>query len=343
MEAIVDVNNKNSRIGKTGLQIPQFGLGGGAFGNVFFAMSDTEAQQIIATAWEHGVRYFDTAPLYGYGLSERRLGDALRQHPRASYVLSTKVGRLLLPDSQPKTEDLFPQSLPFKVKYDYTYDGVMRSFEDSLQRIGTDYIDILFVHDLGRIVHGEQHEKFFQDFLAGGYRALAELRAAKNIGAIGFGVNEWEVCLEALPHIDLDCIMLAGRYTLLEQGALQTFFPECKRRTISGIAAGPYNSGILATGAAEGSFYNYKTADAAVLERVRAIDKICGDFGVALPLAAIHFPVMHEQVCTVVAGAHSPEQFLMTHAYLQWQVPAVLWAALKQNGLLDINAPVSMR
>jgi D-threo-aldose 1-dehydrogenase len=341
MEAIGDVKNKNSRIGKTNLLIPQFGLGGAAFGNVFFSISDAEVQQIIATGWEHGVRYFDTAPFYGYGLSERRLGDALRQQPRASYLLSTKVGRLLLPDSQPKAEDLFPQSLPFKVKYDYTYDGVMRSFEDSLQRIGTDYIDILFVHDLGRMVHGEQHEKFLKDFLTSGYRALVELRAAKNVGAIGFGVNEWEVCLEALAHIDLDCIMLAGRYTLLEQGALQIFFPECKRRNISIIAAGPYNSGILATGAAQGSFYNYKTADAAVLQRVRAIDKICHDFGVALPQAAIHFPTLHEQVSTVVAGAHSAEQFLMTHAHLQRQVPATLWVALKQSGLLDINAQVS--
>jgi D-threo-aldose 1-dehydrogenase len=340
MEAIAEIKKQTSRLGKTAVHMPDFGLGGAAFGNIYSAISDVEARQIVDTAWAHGVRYYDTAPFYGYGLSERRLGDALRQRSRANYVLSTKVGCILLPDSAPKAQDLFPGSLPFKVKYDYSYDGVMRSFEDSLQRIGTDYIDILFVHDLGRMVHGEQHETFFRDFLTGGYRALTELRSAKCVRAIGFGVNEWEVCLEALAEIDLDCVMLAGRYTLLEQGAVQEFFPVCQRRDVSIIAAGPYNSGILATGTAESGYYNYKIADSLIMERVKEIEAVCHEFHVALPQAAIQFPGMHEQVSTVVAGAHSREQFLMTHQYLQQPVPLALWSALKQRGLLHENAIV---
>jgi D-threo-aldose 1-dehydrogenase len=340
MEAVVDRDIIVSRREPAKLPMPNFGLGGGAIGNIYTAISDAEALRVITTAWEQGVRYYDTAPFYGYGLSERRFGDALRQHPRASYHLSTKVGRLLLPDSQPKVPDLFPDSLPFRTKYDYTYDGVMRSFEDSLQRIGTDYIDILFVHDLGRMVHGEQHDAFFRDFLTSGYRALVELRNAKCVRAIGFGVNEWEVCLEALAEIDLDCIMLAGRYTLLEQGALDEFFPVCLRRKISIIAAGPYNSGILATGTSQGSYYNYQLADKVIVDRVKAIEQVCYEFGVALPQAAIQFPGMHAQVSTVVAGAQSAEQFLMTHEYLQQPIPAAFWATLKQRGLLHEHAAV---
>jgi D-threo-aldose 1-dehydrogenase len=340
MEAVKEFNSRS--VGKTDLQITELGLGGAGTGNLYMEISDEQAEQTIKDAWKAGVRYFDTAPYYGYGLAEQRLGNALKEFSRSSYVISTKAGRVLKSDTTPILNDPFVNGLPFRPHFDYSYDGVMRSFEESLQRMQVDYIDILFIHDIGQMQHGSEHEEFFKIMIDGGCRALDDLRSQKAIRAIGLGVNEYEVCMEVMPHTDMDCFMLAGRYTLLEQGALQDFLPECARRQISVMAAGPYNSGILATGPTEGSNYNYKPADKTILARVHAIQKICEEFSVLLPQAAINFPILHPQVAAVVVGAHSSAQILMTKDYLKKSIPQEFWQALKKEGLLASNAPVSL-
>lgn len=327
---------KKRLLGKSGLELTELGFGGAAVGNLYRPTSNEMASGAIIAAWESGIRYFDTAPYYGYGLSERRIGETLRSYSRSSYVISTKVGRLLLPDASPKEQDPFPESLPFRPHYDYSYDGVMRSFEHSLQRIGTDYIDMIYIHDIGSLTHGESHAIHFKTLLEGGYRALADLRSQKVIRAIGLGVNEWEVCLEAMPHTDLDCVMLAGRYTLLEQESLHAFFPECEQRGISVIAAGPYNSGILANG----QHYNYEIANSEIAERVQALQIVCGMHAVELPHAAVQFPLLHPQVVSVVAGMRSKEQSDFAAFALQKNIPSAFWQNLKEKNLLVANAPI---
>lgn len=327
---------KTRTLGKTGLNLSELAFGGAAVGNLYRPTTQEEAYTAINSAWKSGVRYFDTAPSYGYGLSERRIGDALRIYPRQSYVLSTKVGRILVPDPTPKVNDLYPNSLPFRADYDYSYDGVMRSIEHSLQRIGTDYIDIIYVDDIGRSIHGDNHPAILKTFVDSGYKALVQLRDQKVIRAIGLGANECEVCLEFLPLIDLDCFMLAGRYTLLEQLALDQFFPECEKKGMQIIIAGPYNSGVLASG----QHYNYKPVDHSIMARVNAIQKICDAYQIDLPHAALQFPLRHPQVISVVAGARTEDQVGLSVSYLQQKIPSRLWHTLKEEGLISINAPV---
>lgn len=327
---------KTRKLGNTDLELTELGFGGLAVGNLYRPTSNEEAYSAIQAAWQGGIRYFDTAPSYGYGLSERRIGDALREFDRKSYVISTKVGRLLIPDGNPKKHEQYPGALPFRIEYDYSYDGIMKSFEHSLQRMGTHYIDMIYIHDIGRFTHGAAHDAMLKQLLDSGYRALRELREQKVVRAIGLGVNEWEVCVEVMPHMELDCFMLAGRYTLLEQLVLQTFFPECVKRGISVIAAGPYNSGVLANG----QNYNYETADHKTILRVNAIQKICDAYQIDLPHAALQFPLRHSQVVSVVAGARTEEQVALSVNYIQQQVPARLWQSLKDADLLAMEAPV---
>lgn len=327
---------KTRKLGNTDLELTELGFGGLAVGNLYRPTSTEEAYTAIQAAWQGGIRYFDTAPSYGYGLSERRIGDALREFDRSSYVISTKVGRLLIPDGSPKKREIYPGSLPFRIEYDYSYDGIMRSFEDSLQRIGTNYIDMVYIHDIGRLTHGAAHDTMLKQLLESGYLALRQLREQKVVRAIGLGVNEWEVCVEVMPRMELDCFMLAGRYTLLEQMVLQTFFPECVKRGIGVIAAGPYNSGVLANG----QNYNYETADHKTILRVNAIQKICDAYQIDLPHAALQFPLRHSQVVSVVAGARTEEQVALSVNYIQQQVPARLWQSLKEADLLAMEAPV---
>lgn len=327
---------RTRELGNTGVMLTELGFGGATVGNLYRPTSQEEAYGAVVAAWNSGIRYFDTAPSYGYGLSERRMGDALRAFPRANYVLSTKVGCLLIPDAAPKVNDLYPGALPFRIEHDYSYDGVMRSFEHSLQRIGTNYIDILFIEDIGRAVHGEAHPAILKTLLNSGFKALEELRDQKMIRAIGLGASDWEICLEIMPQLKVDTFMLAGRYTLLEQAALDNFFPECEKRNIQVIVAGPYNSGILANG----QYYNYKLAEHSIITRVNAIQKICDAYQIDLPHAALQFPLRHPQVISVVAGARTEDQVGLSVSYLQQKIPSRLWHALKEEGLITINAPV---
>ncbi|HZU90416.1 MAG TPA: aldo/keto reductase, partial [Stellaceae bacterium] len=235
------------RIGRTMVEVTVLGLGTATLGGRRVPVGRTEAEAIVRAAWEAGVRYVDTAPYYGSGQAERAVGDALRGERREEWVLSTKVGRLLRPRSDliATADTLYP--LPFEAVYDYSYDGVMRSFEDSLQRLGLARIDILYVHDIGAMTHGEEaHPRLMRTLREGGYRALEELRRAGDVKAIGIGVNEREVLLEALEWGEWDVFLLAGRYTLLEQTPLDDLLPQCLERGVSIIVGGPLNSGILA-------------------------------------------------------------------------------------------------
>ena len=323
----------------------RIGLGGAPLGNLFRAISDAQARETIDCAWELGIRLFDTAPFYGLGLSEHRLGDALRVRPRDEFVLSTKAGRLLDPDrsASPAAERFgFVAPLPFTVRFDYSYDGIMRSHDVSLQRLGLSRIDILLVHDIGRETHGEMAERHFADLANSGYRALDELRAAGTVGAIGLGVNEWQVCEQAMQIGRWDKFLLAGRYTLLEQHALDSFLPKCARHGATVILGGVYNSGILATGTRGPGHptYNYAPAPDHILARVARIETICATFGVPLAAAALQFPLAHPLIEAVIPGAGEPRLVRETLALAAQPIPSAFWDALVAAGLLAAAAPV---
>jgi D-threo-aldose 1-dehydrogenase len=330
------------RIGSTKLNVSQMGFGAAPLGNLFAALSEADAFATIQTALAAGIRYFDTAPFYGHGLSEHRLGAALRRVPRDDYVLSTKVGRLLVPgESHDLVDEQFHQPLPFDAVYDYSYDGVMRSFEDSLQRLGLSRIDILLIHDVDVWTHGtrEAADARMEEIMQGGYRAMVKLRDEGVIGAIGAGLNEWQACQRFAERGDFDCFLLASRYTLLEQTALETFLPLCQARNISVIIGGPFNTGILATGAVEGAFYDYNAAPPEILARVRAIEAVCARHGVALPAAALQFPLHHPAVAAIIPGARAVDEVTRNGATLGADIPTALWTELKAEGLIQAGAP----
>ncbi len=328
------------RIGTTDLVVDTLGFGGAPLGNLYAPISDGDARDLLGTAWDAGFRYYDTAPHYGQGLSERRLGDALRGHRGGGYVLSTKVGRLLAPAGYADERHLYRSPMPFDIVYDYSYDGVMRSFEDSLQRLGLDRIDILYLHDIGEATHGSDNHALFRTAMDGGYRALDELRSDGRVSAIGLGVNEWEVCEAAMEHGDWDCFLLAGRYTLLEQAALDSFLPKCVERQCSVVVGGPYNSGILVTGTRRQGHYNYAAAPDDVLSTVRCMEAICRDFDVPLPAAALQFPLAHPAVASVIPGMARVKHVASTRRYFNVPIPAAFWEALRDEGLVRADAPL---
>jgi len=325
--------------------MPSLGFGAAGLGNLYTSMSDEAALETVHAALDVGLRYVDTAPYYGFGLSEARLGIAFGAPKTPSgLVISTKVGRILSPmagSQLTRTADGFVGALPFEVRFDYSYDAVMRSFESSLERLGVGRVDILLAHDLGRATHGEAHAARFQDFLRGGYLAMCSLRDQGAVTSIGIGVNEIEVCLEALDAVDLDVILLAGRYTLLEQGALDRLLPECVRRGVSVIVGGPYNSGVLVSDP-NGSvpiYYNYAPAPARIVNRVRRIGAICAAHRTPVGAAALQFPLGHPAVVSVVAGMGRPSQVSEAVDFMNSPIPDALWAELKAEGLVHAEAP----
>lgn len=324
------------------LCVTPLGLGGAALGNLYAPVSDESAAETVSAAWDAGLRYFDTAPYYGYGLSERRLGRALGSLPRDEYVLSTKVGRLLAPreDGQTRSDQGFIDALPFDPVFDYSYDAIMRSFEQSLERLGLDRIDVLLMHDIGHLTHGnDEHSRTFEIAMKEGYLALDSLRSSDAIGAIGLGVNEWEVCMDAMERGDFDCFLLAGRYTLLEQTAIERFLPACVERSASVIVGGPYNSGILASGRGGDAHYDYGMAPPDVVDRVKAITSVCRSHGVELSAAALQFPLAHPAVATVIPGARSADEVRSNVRHLEAPVPDALWRDLRTQGLIHPQAP----
>ena len=326
-------------------RLSRLGFGAAPIGNLYQPLSDEQAFEAVAAAIAAGVGYFDTAPHYGFGLSEMRLGEALaRLDPMERTLVSTKVGRTLRPIDETSAAGLrhgFAEAAPFEPEFDYGYDAVMRSFEDSRRRLRRERIDILLAHDLGRLTHGQDHPRRFAEFMQGGYRALRALRDSGAVGAIGLGVNEWEAAEEALVAADFDVVLLAGRYTLLEQGALDSFLPLCAARGVQVIVGGPYNSGILARGAGKAgpSRYNYEPAPAEVMERVRRLEAVCALFGAPLAAAALQFPLANPQVASVIPGLASAEEVSAARTLLDTPIPPELWQALRDQGLLHPAAP----
>jgi D-threo-aldose 1-dehydrogenase len=326
------------------LSLTALGFGGAPLGNLYAPVSDDVAEATLGAAWEAGVRVFDTAPLYGLGLSEERFGRMLSGRPRDEFVLSTKIGRVLrdcAPADVPRVG--FHDTPPRTFDFDYSHDGVLRSYEASLKRLRLDRIDILLVHDVDVFTHGSPEaaeERIRELFDRGGYRALADLRASGAVAAIGAGVNEWEICEQLIGLGDFDCFLLAGRYTLLEQDALTSFLPLCVARDIGVILGGPFNSGILATGAVEGAHYNYASAPDDVMARVARMERVCRAHGVALAEAALQFVLAHPAVKTVIPGANTPGQVRANARLLATPIPSALWSDLKAQGLVRDDAPV---
>ena len=292
------------RIGTTALEVTEISFGGAAIGGLYRACPREAAMETLQTAWEAGLRYFDTAPFYGFGLSERRTGDFLRYKPRDSYVLSTKVGRLFRPVSEDQVPDhSYVDPLPFALDYDYSYDGIMRSVEFSYARLGLNRIDILFVHDIGTYTHGVEKTKLhFRQLMDGGLKALEELKSSGVISAYGLGVNEVQICLDVLREAPLDCILLASRYSLLDRSAEADLLPLCRQRQTSLIIGGVFNSGILATGPVHGAHFDYLPATEDILERVGAMEKIATEGGYPLAAAALQFPLHEPVVASVLTG-----------------------------------------
>ena len=326
------------RIGRTALEVTTLGLGTATLGGSRVQISWQERDAIVRTAWDAGVRYFDTAPFYGVGAAERAVGDAQRDRRRGDWVQSTKVGRLLRPRTAwTDPMEAWGRPMPFDVVYDYSYDGIMRSFEDSFQRLGLAHIDILLVHDIGAYQHGAAaHPELMRSLRESGYRALEELRRTGAVSAIGLGVNEREVCLEAMDFGDWDAFLLAGRYTLLEQAPLDDLLPQCVARGTSIIVGGPLNSGILAGR----DTWNYATAPAEVVTRVKQIQAVCDSHNVPLPAAALQFPLAHPAVCAIIPGPRTAAEFNENLPLFTQKIPAGLWSDLKAQGLLHRDAPV---
>ncbi len=333
-----------NRIGNR-LAFTEHGFGTAPLANLYRAISDEEADAVLTAAWDAGLRYFDTAPLYGLGLAETRLNRFLRGKPREDYVLSTKIGRLLRVCGPGEARTGIGKffDVPARVEvYDYGYDGVMKSLEASLERLGVDRVDILYAHDLDVFTHKSEpaRDARITEFMAGGYRALTALRDQGVIAAFGAGVNEWQSCQILAERGDFDLFLLAGRYTLLEQEALESFLPLAQTRGIGVVIGGPYNSGVLATGARAGAFYNYDVAPQWVLARVARIEAVCARHGVRLVDAAFQFPLRHPAVVSVIPGGQGVAEMASNVAAAGAVVPDALWAELRAEGLLRRDAPV---
>jgi D-threo-aldose 1-dehydrogenase len=325
------------RVGRTNLYVTSLGLGTATLGGSRIPMTSKERVDLIDSAWNAGVRYVDAAPFYGLGAAERAAGDALREKLRDEWTLSTKVGRLLRPhDSGGRTADGRLAPLPFEVRYDYSYDGIMRSMEDSYQRLGMAKIDILLVHDIGVYQHGaEANAGHMKTLRESGYRALEELRRAGVVSAIGVGVNESAVLIEVLGWGEWDVFLLAGRYTLLEQGPLDDLLPMCVTHGTSMVVGGPLNSGILAGR----ETWNYASAPPEIVARVRAIRAVCDAHKVPLAAAALQFPLAHPAVAAIIPGPRSAAEFEENAKLIRQPIPSAFWAELRDRQLLHPEAP----
>ena len=321
------------------------GFGGAPLGNLFAAITDEAALSLVRRAFDRGIRYFDTAPHYGNGLSEHRIGAALRELPRDAYVLSTKVGRLLVPDAgAPRDQNSYIGVLPFVQRWDYSREGTLRSVDDSLQRLGLARIDYVFIHDVARDAHGDAQPARFREAMEGAVPALARLKAERVIAGFGLGVNDWQVCVDALAHADLDLLLLAGRYTRLDQTALGELLPLCVARATRVVLGGPFNSGILATGTrpSDGrpAYFNYAPASAEILERARSIEAVCAAHHVPLKAAALQFPRAHPAIACVLPGARSTAELDENIALASAPIPDAFWRDLRAQRLVAEEAPL---
>jgi D-threo-aldose 1-dehydrogenase len=309
------------------LNVTRIGFGTAGIGGMYEPISDTRAGDTLEAAWQRGVRHFDTAPFYGFGLAERRLGDFLRGKPRDSYVLSTKVGRLLRPVPDAQVPDHgFVKPLSFAVDYDYSYDGIMRSLDFSFARLGLNKIDMLYVHDIGVYTHGaEANAGHFMALMESGFKALEKLRGDGTIKAFGMGVNEVQVCLDVLARTKIDCILLAGRHTLLDRSADAELLPLCLQTGTSVVVGGVFNSGILATGSVNGAHFNYATASQEIMDRVVRLEQVAQRYNVPLVAAALQYPLRHQAVAGLLFGAIAPDTVTQNMDMAQLAIPPEAW------------------
>ena len=330
-------------LGRIGLDVTALGFGGAPLGCFRGFIPRQQASATLDAAWEAGVRYYDTAPFYGYGRSENRTGLMLQEQPRDEFVISTKVGRVLTP-----LKDQIPPpyarsgGLPFLETFDYSYDGIMRSLEHSHLRLGLDRIDLLYTHDVdtngGRT---EEHaEAMLRQVTSSGVKALEQLRASGAIRGFGLGLNQVAWCMRFLKEVDLDVVLLAGEYTLLDQRAAVEMLPLCQQRGIGVVLGGPYNSGVLAVGAKEGADFNYAAAPPEILQRVRALEAVCGRHNVALPAAALHFVLAHPAISAIIPGAVHPDEVRANVQHVAAEIPAAFWQDLRTSGLVIPEAPL---
>ncbi len=330
-------------LGKSGVPLTQLGFGGAGLGELFVRVDERTAAETLQAAWDEGIRYYDTAPYYGRGLSEIRTGRFLDVRPRSDFVLSTKVGRWFFPPARPDSFDtgFWAGGLKFEHVHDYSYDGIMRSYDQSQMRLGMNRIDLLVIHDLDFWFHETEAKvaAHLTQLFTSGWRALDHLRSHGLVRGLGAGINELGMIPRFLDALDLDFFLLAMRYTLLEQETLQAELPYCERRSIGIVIGGVYNSGITATGPVAGAKYNYKDATPEILERVGRIEAVCRAHGVPLAAAALQFPLGHPSVASVIPGAIHPDQVRQNVANFRHPIPAALWSDLKAQGLMAMEAP----
>lgn len=327
------------RLGKSGLKLTALGLGGSQLGNLHRPCPERDALAAIAAAYDAGVRYFDTAAHYGGGLGEHRMGVGLRAYPRARYVLSTKIGRLLRPEPGRGMKS-YVDRLPFAVRFDYGFDAALRSLDDSLQRLGLDRVDIALIHDPDSATHGRSWARRFDEAMAGSYRALRRLRDEGIVRAIGVGTVDWRVCELAAERGDFDCFLLAGRYTLLEQPALASMLPLCMKRKIGVIVGQPFNTGVLARGLRRGATYGHRPPPHGIRAKVVALERVARAHGITLAAAALQFPLAHPAVASVVVGGRSAAHLRGYFRGMATAIPTDFWLELKNEGLLDRGAPI---
>ncbi|HEV7612413.1 MAG TPA: aldo/keto reductase [Steroidobacteraceae bacterium] len=333
--------SRRRRIGSTLLELPAFGLGTAHLGELYSKVDEQDARATLDTAWSSGIRYYDTAPWYGRGLSDHRVGGFLRTKPRSEFYLTTKLGRTLRRPKNPLTFDRSPWvgGLNFDVKFDYSYDGFMRSYEQALQRMGIDTVDALLVHDLDEAQHGERYKDHLAALVESGMRALEELKASGDIKAVGMGINTGHALETTAAMVELDFVLVAMPYTLLDQSSLHTGLAACAARGISVIIGAPFASGILATGPGDNARYSYSAAPAEVQAKVAALQAVCREHGVSLSAAALQFPLAHPSVVSIIPGAVRSSEITQNIAALSSAVPEAFWTALKSKGLIDPAAP----
>jgi D-threo-aldose 1-dehydrogenase len=326
---------------RSGLTFTALGYGGAPIGNYNGVFSDADAQDMVSQAWDQGIRYFDTAPGYGNGLSEHRLGHALRRRDRKELVLSTKVGRVLTPMlDAPSTNGQYLDIPPLVAGYYYSYDGVMRAVEQSMQRMLTDHFDVLFIHDCDRYTHGSAAPELFHQAIVSAFPALESLREQQVVKAIGFGINETDLMIEAIKSTDVDVCLLAGRYTLLDQEPLDELFPICEQQGVGIVLGGVYNSGVLATGPISGARFNYAPADANILARARQLQDVCRRHNVPLAAVALQFAYAHPVVVSACIGARNEKQQTRNAELFESSVPGELWVDLRAANLIRSDAPI---
>jgi D-threo-aldose 1-dehydrogenase len=334
------------RVGKTALAVTELGLGGTPLGNMYRAMDMEGAIATIHAAADAGVRYFDTAPVYGFGLSETRLGQGVATLPRSEIVISSKVGYTLVPiDPAEQKPGLWDKPPPMRADFDFSRDAVLRSVEESLKRLGTSHVDMLAIHDPDEAVDvgagvDPYSRSHFRNAMEGAYPALADLRSQGVIKAVGVGINQWQMLCDFAEAGDFDYFLLAGRYTLLDQDSMARLLPLCEKRSVSLVVGGPYNSGILATGAVGGATYDYHPATPEILDRVRRMEAVCARHGVALQAAALQFPLHNPLVASIIPGARSVAEVNANLDFLRQPIPIDFWAELKAERLINPAAPV---